>query len=91
MTKFPLRVVSQHIDCLDDLDVMLSVPRSSGCRKSFASHTDDTVGLFLRALQLTMLMKTIFPQDSGKNETVEQMSTLSKEKGDTESIVSSQC
>ena len=36
-------------------------------------------------------MKSDFPLDSGKNETIEQTRTLSKEKGDQESDVSSQC
>lgn len=74
---------------LDDLDVVLSVPWSGSSRKSLAFYVDDATGLFRGALQLTILMKSDFPQDGGKNETVEQ--TLPKEKGDTESDVSSQC
>jgi len=76
---------------LDNLDAMFSVPWHGSSRKSLASYVDDTTGLFRGALQLTILMKSNFPQDSGKNETVEQTQTLPKEKGDQESDVSSQC
>ena len=76
---------------LDNLDVMLSVPRRSSSRKSLASYTYDAAGLFLRVSQLTILMKTTFVQDGGKNETVEQIVIPSKEKDDLESVVSSQC
>lgn len=76
---------------LDDLDVVFSVPWHGGSRKSLAFYVDDTAGLIRGALQLTILMKSNFPQDSGKNETVEQTQRLSKEKGDQESDVSSQC
>ena len=94
MTNFHLRCSHDMIDRLDDLDIMFSVPRPSSSRKTFAfyaSYTDDTTGLFLHVSQLTILMKTTFAQGSGKNETVEQMETPSKEKSDTESTISSQC
>ena len=79
------------VDRLDNLDAMHSVPRPSSSRKSFASYADDATGLFLHASQLTILMKTTFAQGGGKNEVVEQTQTSSKEKGDTESTVFSQC
>lgn len=44
----------------------------------------------LRPSQLTILMKSSFDKDCGKNETDEQAQMPSKEK-DIESIVSSQC
>ena len=91
MVKFHVWYSHDMVDCLDDLDAMLSVPRPSSSRKSFASYADDTTGLFLRASQLTILMKTTFTQGGGNNEVAEQIQTPSKEKGDTESTVSSQC
>lgn len=75
----------------DNLDVVLSVPRRGSSSKSLVSHANDTVGLFRRPSQLTILMRTTFGQDGGKNETVEQTQTPSKEKADAESTVSSQC
>ena len=79
------------IDRLDNLDVMLTVARPSSSRKSSASYTDNAMGSFLHNSQLTILMKTTFAQGGGKNEMVEQTQIPSKEKGDTESTVSSQC
>jgi len=81
-------------DRLDNLDAVLSTPRSSGSRKSLVSdpfHIGDAAGLFLRDLKLTILMKSTFAQDGGKNDVVEQVQTPLKEKGDIESVVSSEC
>ena len=75
----------------DNLDVVLSVPRRGSSSKPLVSHANDTAGLFRRPSQLTILMRTTFGQDGGKNETVEQTQTPSKEKADVDSTVSSQC
>jgi hypothetical protein len=79
---------SRHIH-LDDLDVVLSVPGRGSSRKPFYSRTHDATGLSRCALQLTILMKSTFAQESGKSETDEQAQTPSKEKGDLESAISS--
>jgi hypothetical protein len=93
MTEFHLRRSHEYmIDCLDDLDAVLTVPRPGSSRKPpafCASYIDGATGLLIHVSQLTILMKTTFAQ--GKNEMVEQIQTPSKEKDDTESTVSSQC
>jgi hypothetical protein len=68
---------------------MLSIPWCGSFRKPFSSYTRDAAGLYRYVLQLTILMKTTFAQEGRENETDEQ--TPSKEKGDTESTVSSEC
>lgn len=94
VTKSRLQFSDAMGDCLDDMDDVFSAPRTSSSRKSLTSDAfriDNAAGLFLCYLKLTILMKTTFPQDDGKNERVEQVQTPSKEKGDIESVVSSQC
>ena len=91
--KFSAVVFSRR-DLLDYLDLVLPVSWCGSSRTSLASYTSYAYGaggLFQRALQLTILMKSTFAQDDGKNETVEQTRTPSKEKGDLESVVSSEC
>ena len=93
MTKSQPQDSHNAIDHSDDLDVLLSVPRASSSRKSLVLMLLTLMmrrAYFLRASQLTILMKSTFDKDDGKNDAVDQAQTPSKEK-DIESIISSQC